>query len=903
MIMGIRHNGGARRGRSVGIAGRSALALTVAVFSLVVAPSAFAGLALGVGPTFPTPVAVGQTNVPASLQLSNVSTPPESGGTVSVTQIMLVPACGSSDPSTGDCPLAQADPGVFTLSPTATGEAGTACQGINFAVTVTDPATGQVQFVPVGGAAVVLTAPGTPNSVCRIDFTVSVNAAPVHPNTMLGPNSLRTYVLARVIASPSTAPAPAPETGNQPVLVNKAAPGLTTTATPTAPAGQPITDTAHLTAATPPGPAPTGTITFNLYATAGCGGVPVFTSTVPVSGVGDYTSAPPFTPTAPGSYFWTAAYSGDVSNAAVTTACGDNNETTMVTKAAPAIVTVASGPGPTITDRATLSGGVNPTGSIVFTLFGPDDATCARPAIFTSTVPVNAGNGGYTSGAFTVTAPGTYRWVAAYSGDAANTAVTSPCNAANEAVSLPTPVIAVTKAASPASRVVPGGDFTFTVQVSNPSAVDPIRITTLVDNIYGDLASRPGSTCNALIGVTLAPGASSAPCTFTGPFSGVAGASQTDTVTVNGVDSNGLTAQATAQATVTLTPLGTPVIAVTKAASPPSRPEPGGDFTFTVAVSNPSATTPVTITRLVDNIYGDLTATSAKISATTCANLIGVTLQPGASSAPCSFTGAFSGVSGASQTDTVTVTGMNNGITVTATAMATVTLTPAPAGPQIAVTKAASPASRVAPGGDFTFTATVSNPSTTTPVTITKLVDNIYGDLATRPGSSCGTLIGVTLAPGAKSPACSFTGPFSGSSGASQTDTITVTGMNNGQTVTATAQATVTLTPPSAPGSVVSPVSLHGPAACVTTQFKIYVTGLSVARVTYYLDGKRLGSVSKRDGQGHLSITIRPAGLSKGKLHRLTAVTEPVAHSGQPVRTVRRTFAVCAKPTLPRFTG
>ena len=63
-------------------------------------------------------------------------------------------------------------------------------------------------------------------------------------------------------------------------------------------------------------------------------------------------------------------------------------------------MTHASAPvaaGGTITDTATLSGGVNPTGTITFTLFGPNNPTCTGPAIFTSTVPVNAGNGNYTS--------------------------------------------------------------------------------------------------------------------------------------------------------------------------------------------------------------------------------------------------------------------------------------------------------------------------------------------------------------------------------------------------------------------------------------------------------------------------------------------------------------------------
>jgi hypothetical protein len=380
-----------------------------------------------------------------------------------------------------------------------------------------------------------------------------------------------------------------------------------------------------------------------------------------------------------------------------------------------------------------------------------------------------------------------------------------------------TPVIAVTKAANPLTRPAPGGDFTFTVQVSNPSATDPIKITSLVDNIYGDLATRPGSTCGALIGVTLAPGAVSAPCTFTGPFTGVGGASQTDTVTVHGVDSFGNTATATAMATVTLTTV-VPQIAVTKAAAPPSLPAPGGNFTFTVTVSNPSATDPVKITSLVDNVYGNL----ATLPGSTCGALIGTTLAPGATSAPCTFTGPFSGTAGASQTDTVTVTGVDsNGTTVTATAQATVTLTPAaPPLPVIKVTKVASPLSLPAPGGTFTFTVQVSNPSPTTSVKITQLVDNIYGDLATRPGSTCGALIGITLAPGATSAPCTFTGPFTGAGGASQTDIVTVTGVDTlGNTVTSTAQATVTLTgvtPIIAVTKVANPLSLPQPGGTFT---------------------------------------------------------------------------------------
>jgi hypothetical protein len=603
------------------------------------------------------------------------------------------------------------------------------------------------------------------------------------------------------------------------------------------------------------------------------------------------------------------------------TVTGVNNGTTVTATAMATVTLTPQPPQIAVTKAAAPPTQVEPTGTFTFTVQVHNPSTL-QPVTITQLVDNVYGNlatrPGSTCGALigtTLPAGGTSptcTFTGTFTGKAGdsqtdtvtvtgvNNGITVTATAmATVGLTPQPPQIAVTKAAAPPTEVEPGGTFTFTVVVSNPSTLEPVTITQLVDNIYGNLASRPGSTCGTLIGVVLAPGAKSSPCSFTGPFTGKAGDSQTDTVTVTGVN-NGTTVTATAQATVSLTPVpavSPPQIAVTKAAAPPSAVEPGGTFTFTVQVHNPSTTTPVTITQLVDNIYGNL----ATRPGSTCGTLIGVTLVPGGTSAPCSFTGPFTGKAGDSQTDTVTATGTNNGTTVTATAQAKVTLTPT--GPQIALKKVASPTSLPAPGGTFTFTATVSNPSTLEPVTITKLVDNVYGDLATRPGSTCGTLIGVTLAPGATSAPCSFTGPFSGSSGASQTDVITVTGTSNGTTVTATAQATVTLTPGTSRPAAVSPVNLHAPGACVTTSFKIYVTGTNIRAVVYYLDGKRIGSVSRRDSLGRLSFTVNPKPLAKGKVHHLTAITQPVPHSGQPVRTARRTFAVCAPVTLPRFTG
>ncbi|MGH9279595.1 MAG: hypothetical protein ACRD12_16030, partial [Acidimicrobiales bacterium] len=168
-----------------------------------------------------------------------------------------------------------------------------------------------------------------------------------------------------------------------------------------------------------------------------------------------------FTPTAAGTYRWTAAYSGDAGNTAVTSPCNAPNESVVVTggAATPTLTSQASSGVPLggqVTDTATLANGNNPTGTITFTLYGPDDATCAGAAVFTNTKTV-AGNGSVASDPFTPTAVGTYRWVAAYSGDAGNNAVTSPCNAPNESVAV-TSVTPGPSLTTQASRGVPVGN-------------------------------------------------------------------------------------------------------------------------------------------------------------------------------------------------------------------------------------------------------------------------------------------------------------------------------------------------------------------------------------------------------------------------------------------------------------
>ena len=241
------------------------------------------------------------------------------------------------------------------------------------------------------------------------------------------------------------------------MVVGHTAPTLVTDASPAVVLGGSVTDTATLSGASNP----TGTITFKLWgpaATATCTNLVFTSNAIAVNGNGSYTSAPGFTPTAVGTYYWTASYSGDADNAAASGACGDANESVIVTNpsvSSPTIATNASAGGVlgiSVTDQATLGGGTSPKGTITFRLWGPEStATCKNLVFVSDAIAVN-GNGSYTSApGFTPTAAGTYYWTASYSGDANNDAASGACGDANESVivtnpSLSSPTIATNAA-------------------------------------------------------------------------------------------------------------------------------------------------------------------------------------------------------------------------------------------------------------------------------------------------------------------------------------------------------------------------------------------------------------------------------------------------------------------------
>ena len=291
---------------------------------------------------------------------------------------------------------------------------------------------------------------------------------------------------------------------------------LTTDAGGTGTVGVPMHDTATLFGVTNDA---TGTITFDLYGPGGncepATKIASASSTATVHGGGMYVSAD-YTPTQAGTYHWIANYGGDAKNSATANGCGAAKEDVVVGPAGPTVTTNASADvtlGGSITDGATLSGGVNPTGSITFDLYGPNDTNCTGAVKFTSTIPVN-GNGIYSSGAFTPTAAGTYRWIANYGGDANNSKTTNGCNGAHENVVVnppgctvncsppctvncsPTPAISIVKTGPATANA--GDTIPYNLDVKNTGPVSfPAANVSLTDALCAatpTLVSRNGDT-------------------------------------------------------------------------------------------------------------------------------------------------------------------------------------------------------------------------------------------------------------------------------------------------------------------------------------------------------------------------------------------------------------------------
>jgi hypothetical protein len=194
------------------------------------------------------------------------------------------------------------------------------------------------------------------------------------------------------------------------------------------------------------GVAPTGTVKFFICTpaqstSAGCptGGTQVG-SAVTLSAGGQATSSSFSSTMTIGRYCWRAEYSGDV-NYNPATHTNNTSECFSTAKATPVITTVPKPDRASLTntvtrvllfDTAQVTGGVSPTGTVTFKLFGPNDSDCSGPAIFKDVAPLVGGKA--VSDQVAVSERGMYRWIATYSGDAHNASATHGCQVEKVAI-------------------------------------------------------------------------------------------------------------------------------------------------------------------------------------------------------------------------------------------------------------------------------------------------------------------------------------------------------------------------------------------------------------------------------------------------------------------------------------
>ena len=312
------------------------------------------------------------------------------------------------------------------------------------------------------------------------------------------------------------------------------------------------------------------------------------------------------------------------------------------------------------------------------------------------------------------------------------------------------------------SGVLSGTDVTYTVTVENDSSEAAVTIDSISDNVFGEIAPNKAAgvvstTCSVVGPLVLVvsdgtPG--SGPdfysCTFVGTVSGSAGLSHDNTVTVSGTDENqnSVTDSDSESVPVLFSDVSVSVI-------PGECVYDGGSLTPVAVSIDPASGSTVTISG-----PGGPYATSSSTS---------FDLAPG------SYTWS------ASAATNYQFTGTSSG-----------SFTIADCAPgAISVDKDASVSSVTAPGGDVTYTVTVTNTSSPSQgVTITKIDDDQFGviwDTATDSGmaaadTTCDTELGADgryLAAATDSFSCTFVGSVTGNAGDTHTNIVTGSGVDD----------------------------------------------------------------------------------------------------------------------------
>jgi hypothetical protein len=271
--------------------------------------------AVGAGVLIASGLATTAAHAAVNYTVTGLGTATTAGATNSVTitnngdpvnAFRVLPSCGDTIPNTPPltCPNGS-DTNVFTLSfvSVATCDGVT---GVNIA-----SAAGVFTITPVG-------APAFPTGCV---LTLNRTALRVPTVDTAGAGGIQTnWNTSALVGTAETLGA------GDTVTVAQATTLITTTPSAGGPVGTAVSDRATINNRVGN---VDGRLIFTLYSDAACTNVVYTTAFVPQNGTGPYNSGP-FTPTAPGTYYWQVEYLGDVNNAGDTTGCGGPTDERVV---------------------------------------------------------------------------------------------------------------------------------------------------------------------------------------------------------------------------------------------------------------------------------------------------------------------------------------------------------------------------------------------------------------------------------------------------------------------------------------------------------------------------------------------------------------------------------------------
>jgi hypothetical protein len=97
--------------------------------------------------------------------------------------------------------------------------------------------------------------------------------------------------------------------------------------------------------------------------------------------------------------------------------------------------------------------------------------------------------------------------------------------------------------------------------------------------------------------------------------------------------------------------------------------------------------------------------------------------------------------------------------------------------------------------------------------------------------------------------------------------------------------------------------AIRGRTGCQGTPFRVSVSGRQIRTVVFYLDGRKVRTLTKPNRGSLFVMPVNPRTLSRG-VHRVIARTTFRSQSGTRARTLRTTFSLCARrASSPAFTG